>query len=61
MHMADALISPWVGATFCAISGGTLIYSARKLREEANEKVIPLMGVLGAFSVVLQTLFSGIS
>ena len=54
MHMADALISPSVGATFCAITGGTLIYSARKLREEANEKVIPLMGVLGAFVFAAQ-------
>ena len=54
MHMADALISPSVGATFCAITGGTLIYSARKLKEEANEKVTPLMGVLGAFVFAAQ-------
>lgn len=54
MHMADALISPSVGATFWAISGGTIIYSARKLKEEADEKKIPLMGVLGAFIFAAQ-------
>ncbi|KPK25011.1 MAG: cobalamin biosynthesis protein CbiM [Dehalococcoidia bacterium SG8_51_3] len=54
MHMADALISPSVGAAFCGISGGMIIYSARKLKEEADEKKIPLMGVLGAFVFAAQ-------
>jgi cobalt/nickel transport system permease protein len=54
MHMADALISPPVGAAFCGISGGMIIYSARKLKEEADEKKIPLMGVLGAFVFAAQ-------
>jgi cobalt/nickel transport system permease protein len=54
MHMADALISPPVGAAFCGISGGMIIYSARKLKEEADEKKMPLMGVLGAFVFAAQ-------
>jgi cobalt/nickel transport system permease protein len=52
--MADALISPSVGASFYAISGITIIYSARKLKQEGNEKIIPLMGVLGAFIFAAQ-------
>ena len=54
MHMADALISPSVGLTFCAVSMGTVIYSTRKLKEDADERVIPLMGVLGAFVFAAQ-------
>lgn len=54
MHMADALISPSVGVAFCSLSGGLIIYSARKLKKEADEKVIPLMGVLGAFIFAAQ-------
>ena len=54
MHMADALISPSVGAVFGVISGGIIIYSAKKLKEEADEKKVPLMGVLGAFVFAVQ-------
>ncbi|NIO06120.1 MAG: cobalamin biosynthesis protein CbiM [Proteobacteria bacterium] len=52
--MTDALLSPPVGAAFWAISGGTIVYSARKVREEIGEKKIPLMGVLGAFVFAAQ-------
>jgi cobalt/nickel transport system permease protein len=54
MHMADALLSPPVGVTFWAISGGAVVYSARKLKEEAEERRIPLMGVVGAFVFAAQ-------
>jgi len=54
MHMADALLSPSVGVAIWAISGGTIIYSARKLKQEADEKKIPLMGVVGAFVFAAQ-------
>jgi cobalt/nickel transport system permease protein len=47
--MADALLSPAVGGAMWAGSLGTLIYCARKLKEKMDEKMIPLMGVLGAF------------
>ena len=49
MHMADALLSPAVGGAMWAGTLGTIIYCARKLRENMDEKMIPLMGVLGAF------------
>lgn len=49
MHMADALISPEVGLSFAGLSGAILVYSAKKLKDEKDEKKIPLMGVLSAF------------
>jgi cobalt/nickel transport system permease protein len=52
--MADALLSPTVGATFWAGSSGVIVYCAKKLKEDINEKMIPLMGVLGAFIFAAQ-------
>jgi len=49
MHMADALLSPVVGGAMWAGSLGTIIYCAKQLKEQMDEKLIPLMGVLGAF------------
>jgi len=49
MHMADALLSPAVGTTMWAATGGLIAYSAKKVRQELDERKIPLMGVLGAF------------
>ena len=49
MHMADALLSPAVGGAMWAGSLGALIYCAKKMKEKMDEKMIPLMGVLGAF------------
>jgi cobalt/nickel transport system permease protein len=54
MHMADALLSPAVGATFWAGTLGTLGYCARRLRDDMDEKMMPLMGVLGAFIFAAQ-------
>lgn len=49
MHMADALISPAVGGVMLAASAGTIGYSVKKVKEELDEKKVPLMGVMGAF------------
>lgn len=49
MHMADALLSPAVGGALWAGSLGALIICARKLKEKMDDRLIPLMGVLGAF------------
>jgi cobalt/nickel transport system permease protein len=49
MHMADALLSPAVGAAFWAGALGTITYCTRKLKESMDERMVPLMGVLGAF------------
>lgn len=54
MHMADALISPAVGLTMWVASAGTIAYCSKKLRNEIDDKKIPLMGVLGAFVFAAQ-------
>ncbi len=54
MHMADALLSPAVGATFWAGTLGAITYCSKKLKETMDEKLIPLMGVLGAFIFAAQ-------
>ena len=54
MHMADALISPTVGATMLAVSAGAAAYSVRKIRTDMDEQRIPLMGVMGAFVFAAQ-------
>jgi cobalt/nickel transport system permease protein len=54
MHMADALISPAVGGTMWAATAGLTYYSARKLKQEMDDRRLPLMGVLGAFVFAAQ-------
>jgi len=54
MHMADALISPAVGGTMWAATAGLTVYSARKLKQEMDDRKLPLMGVLGAFVFAAQ-------
>ncbi|TFH29180.1 MAG: cobalamin biosynthesis protein CbiM [Deltaproteobacteria bacterium] len=49
MHMADALLSPAVGATFWAGTIGTVGYASKKLKEHLDDRKVPLMGVVGAF------------
>lgn len=54
MHMADALISPAVGGVLWAATAGLIAYSAKKVTAEADERKVPLMGVLGAFIFAAQ-------
>ncbi|MEW6215131.1 MAG: energy-coupling factor ABC transporter permease [Nitrospirota bacterium] len=54
MHMADALLSPVVGGTLWAGTLGAIAYAAKKLKEKMDERMIPLMGVLGAFIFAAQ-------
>ena len=49
MHMADALISPAVGGTMWLVSAGLIAYCARKVKQTMNDRLVPMMGVLGAF------------
>ena len=56
MHMADALISPQVGAVMWGATAVTAAYCARKVRDEVDESKIPLMGVAGAFVFAAQML-----
>lgn len=54
MHMADALLSPAVGGTMWAATAVTVAYCSRRLRHEADDRRVPLMGVLGAFLFATQ-------
>lgn len=54
MHMSDALLSPAVGTTLWAGSLGAIAWCARKLRQNMDERLIPLMGILGAFIFAAQ-------
>lgn len=54
MHMADALISPAVGGTMWLAATGLVVHSARKLKTDANDRRVPLMGVMGAFVFAAQ-------
>jgi cobalt/nickel transport system permease protein len=54
MHMADALLSPAVGTTLWAGTAAVTGYASKKLKREIDDRVIPLMGVLGAFIFAAQ-------
>jgi cobalt/nickel transport system permease protein len=54
MHMADALLSPAVGTTVWAGTVAVSGYAAQKLKKQIDDKMIPLMGVLGAFIFAAQ-------
>jgi len=52
--MADALISPLVGSVMWLVSAGFIGYSAKRVKEEEDDRKVPLMGVLGAFIFAAQ-------
>jgi len=54
MHMADALLSPVVGAGMWAATAGSIAWCSAKVRRELDERKVPLMGVLGAFVFAAQ-------
>ena len=54
MHMADALVSPAVGAAFWAASAGTIALCSMRVRKHLDDRKVPLMGVLGAFVFAAQ-------
>lgn len=54
MHMADALISPAVGGTMWAVSAGLIGWCAKKVKAVVDDRLIPMMGVLGAFVFTAQ-------
>jgi cobalt/nickel transport system permease protein len=54
MHMADALLSPAVGATLWTGTLAACGYASKKLKERIDDRMIPLMGVLGAFIFAAQ-------
>ena len=54
MHMADALLSPAVGTTLWAGTVAAGGYASKKLKAQIDDRMIPLMGVLGAFIFAAQ-------
>ena len=54
MHMADALLSPAVGAAMWAGTAAVGGYAAKRLKERLDDRMVPLMGVLGAFIFAAQ-------
>jgi cobalt/nickel transport system permease protein len=52
--MADALISPAVGGTMWAASATLIAYSSKKVKDMPDDRIAPLMGVLGAFVFAAQ-------
>ncbi len=54
MHMADALISPAVGGTMWVTTAGLIAWCARKVKETRDDRLVPMMGVLGAFIFTAQ-------
>ncbi len=52
MHMADALISPAVGGTMWIVTAGLIGYCAHMVKRTMSDKLVPMMGVLGAFIFV---------
>ena len=54
MHMADALLSPAVGAAMYVASAATAVYSVKKVKEDFSPKKVPVMGVMGAFVFAAQ-------
>jgi len=54
MHLADALLSPAVGATMWAATAGTISHCSRQVKRDLDDSKVPLMGVLAAFVFAIQ-------
>ncbi len=56
MHMADALLSPATGMLMWLASGATLALASRRVHGQADHRLVPLMGMFGAFVFAAQML-----
>lgn len=56
MHMADALLSPAVGGVMYAAAAAAAAYSVRDVQRNDDAKLVPMMGVMGAFVFATQML-----
>ncbi len=54
MHMADALLSPTVGATMWTATAATTMACAAMVKKSLDDRKVPLMGVLAAFVFAVQ-------
>ncbi|MGB9844097.1 MAG: energy-coupling factor ABC transporter permease [Caldisericia bacterium] len=56
MHIPDGFLDTKTWISFWAISFGSLSIAVKKVKNQLEEKTIPLMGVLGAFVFAAQML-----
>lgn len=56
MHMSDSLISPIVAGVGAAVAVTLIAVAIRRTSREAGDKMIPMMGVMGAFIFAAQML-----
>ncbi len=56
MHIPDGFLSNRIALSLDVVSGAGIIHAARRVRLEASAKVVPMMGVLGAFVFAAQML-----
>jgi len=54
MHMADALVSPVVGGTMWVASSVMIARCSSRIKASGDDRLVPLMGVLGAFIFAAQ-------
>lgn len=54
MHMADALLSPAIGTTMWTATAAITVYCSNKVKQNLDDRKIPLMGVLAAFVFAAQ-------
>lgn len=54
MHMADALLSPAVGAALWTATAVVAVACSRRVQRRADSRQVPLMAVLGAFVFAAQ-------
>lgn len=54
MHMADALVVPVVAGAMSVCSMGAAGYSIQQIKQEEEDRKVPLMGVMGAFVFAAQ-------
>ncbi len=56
MHIPDGFLSNRVALSLDIVSAAGIIYAARRVKVEASTRVVPMMGVLGAFVFAAQML-----
>ncbi len=56
MHIPDGFLSNRLALSLDVVSATSVVYAARRVRLEASARVVPMMGVLGAFVFAAQML-----
>jgi len=56
MHIPDGFLTNRVALSLGAVSAASILYAARRVKLEAEGRLVPLMGVLGAFTLAAQML-----